>query len=135
MNVWRRVLSFTVLNMLLVPVNVLVGWILYRYGSMHYLLAALSGYALQVILGFFLQRRLIFNQRHTPAFEGLLRAVLVECVSVCVMLATTWLFVEYLVFGYIAGRSFSMLCVGVWDYCAHAYITFRTSPFKNRPHA
>jgi putative flippase GtrA len=125
-----RFASFVSVNAVLVCLNLAIAWLCTDVLTLHYMWGASAGYGIQVVLGFFIQRDHIFRRSDITTTHGLIRACLVECISVGVMIGTTLVFVEWFSMWHIYARMCSMLCVGAWDYVAHSYFTFRTHPFR-----
>ena len=129
MLILKRILKYGSVNLVLLPLNILIAWILTHLG-MHYLLATAIGFTVQITLAFLINRRWTFEKMSITVTSGLARSMVVEATALMVVIVTTWIGVEYLSLSFVSARIAAVVVAGVWCYILDSLFTFKTHPFR-----
>lgn len=126
---FRRVLFFGSVDTALFPLNLSVAWALTEAG-MHYLLATIGGFALQLTLAFFINRRWTFRKPEIGTASGLAKTWLIGASDLLVALIATALLVETFGASFIVARILAAFAVFAWDYVLNCIFTFKMHPLR-----
>ncbi len=120
----QRFLKYSSVNAVLLPLNLTTAWTLTAMG-IHYLLATIVGFGVQIFLAFFINRNWTFKRPDIRAGTGLLKASLVEISAILVVLVTTWFWVETVGLEFLTARVIAVGVVGVWCFLLDSLFTFQ----------
>ena len=125
----RRIIKYSTVNGIVLPLNLGIAWGLTLLG-LNYLVATAVGYTVQITLAFFVNRHWTFAKPEVETLTGLMRAGIVEASAFIIVLATTYLCVAALHLPFIWARIAAVIAAGIWCYLMDSIFTFRVKPFR-----
>jgi putative flippase GtrA len=125
----KRMLKYSGVNVIILPLNIATAWILTQLGS-GYMLATISGFALHCIIGFFINREWTFHKTEVKTGRGLAKSLLVGTGSFCIMILSTMYCIEFLNFSFLKARLCAALVTDFFGYVMNSIITFGLRPFR-----
>lgn len=124
MHPLRRLLAYSSVSLVLLPLNLAIAWALTRVG-VNYLLATAAGFGVHVTLEFFINRYWTFNHSDIKAMSGFARALCVRLSALGVVLLTTKIGVETMGLDFAYARGVAVVVSAAWCYILDHIFTFR----------
>ncbi len=126
----KRGIKYIGVNGGLLPLNLAMGWMLYRVG-MKYEIAYTIGFLIHVMLEFLINRQWTFRRTDLKRFPGLMRGLCVQGSALCLMVLTMRIGIDIIGAGEFLARIAAVFVCGVWCFVLDHLFTFRTKFYEN----